>query len=157
MPRKVRIQSTEDEAIVFIGIASDERIWKLCHALNQLLGLNLLPLEPPDTPATQDKQSPDKTYQPLLLDMPAAPPDEQSYIYEDNQSHVPLEFVLCAGNRSTLPQEARPFSAFLVIHYPHLPFPGWNPDRLLPLLNQSDLILSAVDISHLKNINQILP
>jgi hypothetical protein len=152
LPRKAHIQAPENEGFTAIGIASHERIWKLCFELNHALQLHLRrredePNRAPAAPTPATLLTPDD----LLAQAPL------QAIYEDPETLPQVECLLCNINRRSLPPAARPFPFFFLLHYRENAALPWDTDSLLAKLNAAEAVISAVDLTHIKNIKLVLP
>ncbi|MEM7372249.1 MAG: hypothetical protein AAF587_26765 [Bacteroidota bacterium] len=146
--KRVQIQDPLEYQSVVIGIATHERIWKLCFELNQCLELALTVNEqqelPPDNEAIEENQSlfrmsPDRS--------------KRDVFYQDLISISGQEFFLHYPPQKRLLPEIQTFAYFL-----HIRFEKTNtPDLagILSSINALDLVVSAIDISHVKNIKSL--
>jgi hypothetical protein len=147
LAKRLHITNSPDYQWVIIGIASEERIWKVCYAINQQLGLRLKErrTEAPEKPAEA----------PLFeQDSAAFPPSAAAY-YEDMETFSRHEYVLLPAKRRNLPPEARGFSFLLLIHADTSELPA--PAAVIEKLLRAEIIRSAVDLSQVNNIKHILP
>ena len=104
----MHITNSPDYQWLIIGIASEERIWKVCYAINQQLGLHL---------KERGTAAPEKPAEAPLFDQGFSylPPSSAAY-YEDMETFSRQEYVLLPAKRRNLPPEARGFSFLLLIH-----------------------------------------
>lgn len=135
-----------------IGIASHERIWKLCFEVNRLLDLNLRERE--SEPPPPEPEPPQASLLPPLKRPHESAPLEA---YEDAETLPQVECLLCTANRRSLPPAARPFPFFLVLHFRENATLPWETSEILARLQTSEAVISAVDLSHIKHIKQVLP
>lgn len=147
-----RIEITEglDYQYIAVGIASNERIWKLCYEINQSMGINLSEKEQ-KPPVSSEK--PART-SPSLFDPGAISKEDRPLdYYEDMTSKPPLEYILRKPDTTQLPKETRPFRFFLLIRSVSGPVP--EAREVIMQLSSASAVLSAVDISHIRNIKQL--
>ncbi|MDX2247365.1 MAG: hypothetical protein SF052_11335 [Bacteroidia bacterium] len=154
MIKRIEIQDVFDYQCVVIGLASHEHIWKLCYEVNLHLGLNLTEKElekgkngAPHIPEKKPDQG-------LFEDSELTPDDRPLAYYEDLHSDSRFEFILCKPDPNHLPKDARPFRFFFLVRAHDYPLPG--SAELVERLSQLPTVLSAVDISHIKNIKQLV-
>lgn len=152
MARKVYIEQSFDYQLLVIGIASTERVWKLCHEVNRALGISLQESrsEHPGGPA-----EPPATDSPEGLFGQEAPGGAAGPYYEDHSSHPEWEYALAALPAARLPREARAFRYALLVRCAGTAAP--DPDDLIARLSTAPAVLSAMDLSQVKNIKSLLP
>lgn len=116
-----------------VGVASNDRIWKLCWNINQLLDLNL-------ASARQE-----------VVDF--RPTD----IYEDTESSLDYEFAFFENNFKSrkVPKKAREFRFWFVIKLRKEKEPDIT--SFIRKLNQVENISLAVDLSQEKDIKSLIP
>ncbi|MEZ4777558.1 MAG: hypothetical protein R3D00_30565 [Bacteroidia bacterium] len=154
MTKRIDIQDIFDYQCVVIGLASNERIWKLCYEVNRQLGLNLTEKELEEG-KTEGEESEENTSANSLFEASDFIPDDRPLAYyEDLHSDPRFEFILRKPDPNHLPKDARPFRFFFLIRAHDSPLP--ESADLIERLNKSSAILSAVDISHIKNIKQLV-
>lgn len=152
--KRVQIYERFDYQGIVIGIASDERIWKVCFEINESLAVNLkentrnydILLNEVDT------DSPD----PSLFHATESPQENRPVLfYEDVETNEDCAFYLFKPEATGLPKEIRSFRYLLAIQAltPSLP----EPANILEKLNKLTTVRSAVDISHIKSIKHLLP
>lgn len=155
MTKRVHIEGAYDYDEYIIGIASDERVWKLCFELNNILNINMLDdrnLTIED--ATENDNDPQNVD--LLFEAKALKPVKQSLqYYEDTNSIRGREFALFVADNANLPKTIRAFRYFLLIRIIDPPPPDLTV--LVEQLNGSALVRSAVNISNVKNIKSLIP
>lgn len=143
MAKRVQIQADTEDVFFAAGIASDEKIWKLCHALNLSLGLSLKPKEPGPEAETPEG----------LLPLAFSAPSEACY--EDTQTRPRSQYMLCPIRRDGSPKEIRIFAYCFFLFFP----PEESPDlpALLRQLQALPNVKSAADLTRIRNIQYILP
>jgi hypothetical protein len=153
LTKRIHIREPFDDQYHVLGIASDAHIWKLCWEINQLLELNLVKKEK-EAPQREELNRAEEVLASLFKENELQPPSGVQHYYEDLESERNVEYTLFESDRSLSPKEAKPFRYFLMI----MSTGEYKPD-LAPMilrLNQSEIILSSVDISDIKNIKNIL-
>lgn len=153
MTKRIHIQEPFDYHYNVLGIASDAHIWKLCWEINQLLGLALVKKEK-EVPLHEPFNRAEEVLVTLFKESELQPPADVQHYYEDIESNPKWEYTLFESDRSLSPKEAKPFRYFLVITSGEENGP--ELEDIVALLNQSEIILSSVDISDIKNIKNIL-
>ncbi len=154
LTKRVHIEGADDDDDQLIGIASDERIWKLCFEVNNSLKINLIDrgLPPPLSP---DSPPPEGTKLTSLFQPGRGGKNTRNLTYyEDTESFRGREFVLCSLEARQLPKEAKAFRYFLLIRAVEVPPP--ETETLLQQLNELPSVRSAVDITHFKNIKSLI-
>ncbi len=153
LAKRIHIQEPFEYHHRVLGIASDAHIWKLCWEINQLLELNLVKKEK-ETPQPEQIKRAEEVLATLFKESDLQPPGGVQHYYEDLESNPNREYTLFESDRSLSPKEAKPFRYFLLI----LSGEEDKPDleSMITRLNQSEIILSSVDISDIKNIKNIL-
>lgn len=133
MAKKNVIQLEYDAPASVLGIASNDKVWKVCWQLNQALELNLASAEDDMT----------RVRGPVL--------------YTDDESQPGFGYVFFEQTLKTskLPRLARQFRYWLVIK----PYRDELPDipAMLQTLRQVDAISLAHDLSQEKDIKKLLP
>ncbi|RMG60904.1 MAG: hypothetical protein D6722_20395 [Bacteroidetes bacterium] len=124
----------------------------MCFELNVHLQLNLRKREE-ESPAPNPPSPPPPSL--LSGSLPAQRPP--LLIYEDVETVRQVECLLCTANRRSLPPVAKPFPYFFLVHFRENAALPWNMPDLLAKLNAAEAIISAVDLTHIKNIKQVLP
>jgi hypothetical protein len=153
LTKRVKIEYSFDYQFIGIGIASNEHIWKLCFEINQTLGINLLNQKdftnfiPPKKVDIPDNQL---LFQAEKL---AQTPSSDNY-YIDTTSNSRIEYILCSPERGLIPREARMFRYFFFARSLKYPLP--KLDEILLRFNQISIVLSAIDISNIKNIKHLV-
>ncbi|MEL6590923.1 MAG: hypothetical protein AAFQ68_12615 [Bacteroidota bacterium] len=155
MTKRVHIQGAHDYDESIIGIASDEKVWKLCFEINNLLEINLLEkgLSSEDDPRTQEIEKAEEDS--LFTRKSLSPIKRPLRNYEDTNSDRGREFALFAIKSADLPATIRAFRYFLLIRAIDPPPPDLV--SIVSKLNSSALIRSAVDLSNVKNIKSLIP
>ncbi|MEZ4829524.1 MAG: hypothetical protein R3C61_25055 [Bacteroidia bacterium] len=153
MTKRIDIQNLFDYQYVVIGIASNDHIWKLCYEINRQLGLNLTEREL-DEGKTEENASSDTTSTGLFDATDLSFGDRPLAYYEDMISDSRYEYILRKPDPNYLPKEARPFRFFFLVRTHDNPLP--ESADLIGRLSLSASVLSAVDISHIKNIKQLV-
>lgn len=154
MAKRVHIKGAFEYENLVIGIASDQRIWKLCFEVNKALSINLVgnrfqaEMIPEEAPAPNAPES-------LFEDDTFPPPSRSLIYYEDTESQRGHEYILCEIEPIQLPKAAKAFRYFLLIRAVDTPAP--NIDAILLQLHALESVRSAVDITHVKNIKSLLP
>lgn len=153
MAKRLHIQEPFDYHEYVIGIASDAPIWKLCWDVNQRLELTLEKREK-EAEEPEGLNRAEEVLATLFKESEMQPPGGVQHYYEDLESNRTLEYTLFEADRSLSPKPAKPFRYFLLIRSHE----GNAPDivSIISTLNQSEIILSSVDISDIKNIKNIL-
>ncbi|MDP5172840.1 MAG: hypothetical protein NWR72_21555 [Bacteroidia bacterium] len=149
MAKLIKFHNSADYQDLVLGIAADIKSWKLCHEINEILGLQLKNIR--DLPQTPPKWDSEPAQQTLDL-------DSRTFLqerYEDLSSHQALEYLFYSKDPHNLPLEARAFRFFLLIRTETGQLPEIS--RLLSSLKQSSLIHSVVDLSGAKNLQLLLP
>lgn len=154
LTKRIDIQDIFDYQCVVIGLASNERIWKLCYEVNLHLGLNLAEKELEQGKTGGENSPPNTLPQGLFEPLDFTPDDRPLAYYEDLYTDPRFEFILRKPDPALLPKEARPFRFFFLVRAHDGPLP--EPADLIERLNKSSVVLSAVDISHIKNIKQLV-
>lgn len=146
--KRVQIQDPREYQSVIIGIATHVRIWKLCFELNLCLGLALSVFE--EQELTAENEDVDKEQS---LFKTALSSSQKNVVYRDLESISGQEYFLHYPPQKRLVKEIQSFAYFL-----HLRFEKTNtPDlaEILSRINSLDLVVSAIDISHVKNIKSL--
>ena len=91
---------------------------------------------------------------PLLFDLEDLDEQIPDY-YEDIETHERLEVALFQNKASNIPKEAKLFRYIFLLRAAGEKKP--DLDYFLGQLNGLSFVISAVDITHIKNIKQILP
>ncbi|MCB9231289.1 MAG: hypothetical protein H6581_06490 [Bacteroidia bacterium] len=120
----------ENPGFVF-GVASNEKIWKLCWEINQELELNLA-AESPEFAGEREG-------------------------YSDRETDSNFEYFLLENNRNDkkIPRMAREFRFWFIIK----PLKDLTPDlpKLKASLNKIAVISLAIDLSSQQDINKLIP
>lgn len=154
MPKRVYIEAADDFLFHVIGIASDERIWKLCWSINQHLGLNLVRHEPDSETSAAAEQASSPPHAPLFpIQKLGSRPWLKEY-YEDIEAEGGLEYALFANEPTISPKIVRAFRYFLLIR--SRKESSFDRTKVVQTLNNVDIILTAVDITEVENINNII-
>lgn len=154
MSKRFQISQADDYQYFVIGIASDERIWKVCWEINQHLDLQLLFREINPETVKQINENPSTGIISLFSRTDWQKTDWWREYYEDTSSHSELEFALFANDLSISPKKVHPFRYFFLIRASGDNWHGLK--SMLSQLNQIRAIRSAVDITGVKNINSII-
>ncbi len=150
MSKQIHINKQFDYHYIVIGIASHEHIWKLCWEINKQLSISLKKqyieyeqgtVPPSKPPNTQSLFSKEPTY------------FEDSAYYEDTESHPRTEFALFRPTVSLKTLEAFGYIFLIRSNTDSIP----DISSFLQQLNQVSAVISAVDISDIKNVNKIIP
>lgn len=151
MSRKIQLEPTHGYAWRIIGIASDSAIWKLCFELNSALGINLkaIAFDPDSDPGLDTNSLPS-----LFRDTQIRATLQPVECYEDMDSFPRREYVLLQPQKASLPAEVRAFSFFLVVRTPLEDVSV--SDSTLQQLNSLEVVRSAVDLTHQKNLKNAL-
>jgi hypothetical protein len=154
--KRIHIDDPLEKHYMLIGIASDERIWKLCWEINQELKINLRKVDPEAFLGEKAEGDEAPEAAPRLFEPSQMPPNDTfPEYYEDAESDSRYEYALFANDRRISPKKVRPFSYFLLIRYGNTTAP--HADQLLETLRHTPAIRSAADITGVENINDILP
>lgn len=133
MAKKNVLDLDFDHPIAVIGIASNDKIWKLCWKLNQALALNLATAEDDVT----------RVKGPVL--------------YTDFETHAQHDYTLFENNLkpSQGTKLSRQFRYWLTV----LGSKDAPPDatKLLQAVSRIDIVSLAVDLSDEKDIKKLLP
>ena len=152
MTKRVKIEYSFDCQFTGIGIASDERIWKLCFEINQSLGINLKKWD--SYPDFAEKKPTETTENQLLFEDDFTPQNASpDNYYIDTTSNSRIEYILCRPKRGLVPREVRMFRFFFFARSLKYPLP--QADEIAFCINQISIVLSAIDISHIKNIKNL--
>ncbi|MFK7924196.1 MAG: hypothetical protein AB8H47_19715 [Bacteroidia bacterium] len=155
MTKRVHIEGAHDYDEYIIGIASDERVWKLCFELNNILNINMLDERSSTNEDVKENeinpQNKDLLFETKALESVKRP----LQYYEDTNSIRGREFALFVADSTNLPKTVRAFRYFLLLRIIDPPPPDLN--KLIELLNGSALVRSAVNITHVKNIKSLIP
>ncbi|MEO0469357.1 MAG: hypothetical protein AAF206_07050 [Bacteroidota bacterium] len=148
----MHIDQAFDEQHELIGIASDERIWKVCYEINNILTINLIEN---NTLSTASTESTDAHETPTGLFSKQSDPVRRLPLarYEDHASVARKEFILATFDRSVLPKEAKAFRYLLLIRNETNDAP--LADEAIIRLKDSNIIRSAVNLSHVNNIKSL--
>ncbi len=148
MAKLIQINSDSSDNYRLIGIASDERIWKLCHEINMSLGIEMKRVDtslPVEKPISVEPN--------LFQDASEEMPDEHPY-YEDIDSEAGFTYSLFTNKHTISPKKVRAFRYFFLIR------DEGNADirieEILKMLHTSPSIRTAVDISDATNLNEII-
>jgi hypothetical protein len=133
MAKKNVIQLDFDSPSVVIGVASNDKVWKVCWNINQQLSLQLASAEDDVT----------RVKGPELYTDPDTDPDFEYYFFENT------------FKSSKVPQLARQFRYWLVIR----PKKDLLPEvkTILRALAEIDNISLAHDLTQEKDIKKLLP
>lgn len=156
MAKYVHLEENYSYHFVLIGIASDERIWKVCHEINRLLSINLKNVEQPSLsifPSSPTKAQSEEN-KPDLFDGNVSNYQKQGSYYEDFFSESAFSYSFFEPNPTISLKKVRPFRYFLLIRAEERSI--LRIGKLLQMLNTSTSIRSAVDISDATNINEII-
>ena len=135
----------------FIGIASDEPIWKVVWSVNQALEIELGKRE-----LDQPHQLPEDLSTKRLFSQTELKNSQSAPAYfEDAQSDPKVEYALFENNLKTSPKQARIFRYIFLLRSEQILQETVPP--LIDRLMKADFILSATDLSSIKNIQRILP
>ncbi|WNJ21055.1 hypothetical protein [Pontibacter sp. G13] len=154
MPRKIHIQDPDPDQFLFIGLVSSVRVWTLCYEINRLLGLQLKQVSSVSS-QDADNQKHQAAANSLFLDFGNSFKSAKGTLYEDHLSDPERIYVLYEPDRSAIPKPAKAFPYFLILRAASTC--ELSSDRVIEALSTSDLLTSVVDLSHLKDINNILP
>ncbi len=134
MARKNVIKVEFDSPFTVLGIASNEKIWKVAWGINQALGLELT--------SRQEESNVNME----VLDL-----------YTDYESNIDFDFLLFENTQPTrkVPPLARKFRFWLVIRQKRETTPEIS--KLLEQLGAVDLVTFAVDLTQEKDIKKLLP
>ena len=81
---------------------------------------------------------------------------EEERYYEDTETNKRIEYALfLQPARSSLPTETKPFRFFFLIRSADQS--PQDTQKIIEQLGQSEVIRSAVDITHIKQIKQLIP
>ena len=155
MAKRIQIQKEDDYHYQIIGIASDERIWKVCYEINNLLKLRLK-ARPLDYAIPHDDTDLSENQQILFEQMEESGGLEDSRYYEDIETNKRVEYALFVQPvRSSLPKETKPFRYFFLIRSADQS--PQDTGQIINALGSSTVIRSAVDITHIKQIKKLIP
>lgn len=131
--RKNHIETESGVPPIVLGLASNERIWKLCWEINQALNLNI-------SAGTDDGSG-----------TPARD------IYADTESDPKHDYFLLENNAppKKLSAKAKTFRFFLVVR--PIEKEEFDLKTLLNPLSEIDIVSLAVDLSAEKDINKFIP
>lgn len=151
---KLRLEESSDYQHLIIGVASDEPIFKLCWEINEKLIWSLKKAELDISDFSEGTDSLAQKAKPLLFD-----PDkfkvESSDYYEDHDTFPRQEMAVFEVSPQKIPKEIRAFRYILLLRSVNAQLP--ESVSLIQTLNELSFVISAIDITHLKNIKQILP
>ncbi len=139
---------------LIIGIASDEPIFKLCWEMNESHGWGLKKIDLALDEPAQSTHSLAEKIRPLLFN-PDNFQNDVSVCYEDHDSFPRVDMVLFEAFSQKIPKEIRAFRYILLFRSDEGSLP--ETVSLIQKLNALSFVISAIDITHLKNIKQILP
>lgn len=150
LSKRIHLEQAPAEQQMLIGIASSERIWKLCWELNKELGISLkkeeiAPNFEQNKPVNDDEQA-------LFSQHTLGNPFPVAF-YEDTQSHPSMEFALFTPKVGLKALKGVAF--IFMVRSTSMPAPAIS--KFLTALHQLPSVVSAVDISGIKNVNQIIP
>ena len=114
MAKRVKIKGAFEYQYYVIGIASDERIWKLCFEINNSLTINLLQSDREEKKETEETVT--NTENPLFGEEDLTQHNRGPAYYEDTQTDPSREYVLTTADRSNLPKSAKAFPYFFGFH-----------------------------------------
>ncbi|RMG18894.1 MAG: hypothetical protein D6730_22305 [Bacteroidetes bacterium] len=146
--RRVHIEKSFDYHRFVIGVASNERIWKLCWELNRELGISLKKRDiAGDLPPEADQQAAQEPalFQGQEVEAPGA-------YYEDTESKARMEFVVCTPKAMM-----RELTAYRYLFIIRFSAPAPDISSFLSKIQSIPAVIAAVDLSTFKNINQIVP
>jgi hypothetical protein len=152
--KKLKLEDDSDYQHLIMGIASDEPIFKLCWEINDSLNWSLKKVELDDEHFPDEMDSIAYTIRPLLFN----PADFQAITwayYEDHETYPRQEIALFEANPQKIPKEIRAFRYILLLRSNNSELQ--DSVSLTQALNELSFVISALDITHLKNIKQILP
>jgi hypothetical protein len=154
LAKRVHIKGAFDYRYQVIGVASDQRIWKLCFEVNKALNINLVGAEHPhgfQTDSPSDSPPADSLFQSDAF----LPSSRSSIYYEDTESQRGREYTLCEIDAAQLPKALKAFRYFLLIRA--IDSPLAPIDGILQQLLSLKSVRSAIDVTHVKNIKSLLP
>jgi hypothetical protein len=152
--KKIKLEESFDYQHLIIGIASDEPIFKLCWEINESLIWALKKVELDILNFSEPMDSLAQKIKPLLFD-PLNFKTEPPAYYEDHDSFPRQEMALFEASIQKIPKEIRAFRYILLLRSVNAQLP--ESVSLIQTLNELSFVISAIDITHLKNIKQILP
>lgn len=144
--RRLQFYDGYDYQEIVIGIASDERPWKLGHSLNEILGIHLRNV----SDFEDDGLAPQVAQTGLLSPVPLP-----TVRFEDHETHPQCEYVFYSKDPQKIPTNTRPFRFFLLIRSANAD--QWPVEATLKDLAASPCVRSVVDLSQDKNLQQLLP
>lgn len=150
MSKRIHIHESEQDDVYVVGISSEEKVWKICWEINQILAIQLRQAEHPDAEEGVTNVVDSSSMLPGM-DALQIPP---SY-YEYQTSNEEKEYFLVGGELTDIPKSVKFFRYFLIIRSVSKEF--IDLPEVLRLLNKSDLIQAAADLTHVKDIKLILP
>ena len=152
MAKKIQLENWEEsEAILFVGIASDERIWKLCWEINRLLQIDMKAVEK-DTFEAKTEPFKEWAAEHRLFSFSS---EEDNIFYQDDKSRKDQDFLLFSARFTERSKGLRAFRYLFVIRYEGELFT--SKQELISLVNSSPIILSAVDLTDYNDLNTQLP
>ena len=152
LAKKLHIDQEFDDQHDLIGIASDERIWKVCYEINNLLKINLIE-KGIQSNAEAGKSMQEEAHTGLFSEQSDPRFRFPLARYEDLESVPRKEFILATFDRSVLPKEAKAFRYLLLIRYETNAAPP--AEEAIIRLKDSNIIRSAVNLSHVNNIKSL--
>ncbi len=135
-----------------IGIASNEPIWKICWEINQLFSTRMVRVFSGDYPASEDivEERPQKK---MEVEQPA---NIESVCYHDLESRKDQDFFLFRGEFEWKDSSLKVLRYIFVIK-DNGRKETISIEEILETLNRSKVIVIAIDISHIQDINKLLP
>lgn len=152
--KKVKLEESADYQYLIIGIASAEPVFKLCWEINDSLNWSLKKAEIDIFHFTETSDSLAQKVRPLLFEPDSIQPETTNY-YEDHDNFPREEIALFEVSPHKIPKEIRAFRYILLLRSLKAQLP--ESVSLIQTLNELSFVISAIDITHLKNIKQILP
>ncbi|MCI4667017.1 MAG: hypothetical protein MRZ79_02570 [Bacteroidia bacterium] len=154
MAKKRSLSEIPDDQYKILGINTEEKIWKLSHVLNDVLGLQLQRVEK----SAEKAKSPEKNdafnlFNSSFKDFQNR---EAEFLYLDEQNIPNYTVILCPGAGRILPKPARPFRYFLFLHYTTTDFEEQEWISWKEKLKASPVVLTIFDLSNLQELKNIL-
>ncbi|MEM6630715.1 MAG: hypothetical protein AAF694_13630 [Bacteroidota bacterium] len=152
MAKRIHLENWEEpEQILLLGIASDERIWKLCWEINQLLEIDMKAVER-EVHDTKTEPFQEWTVDHKLFSFST---EEDNIFYQDDKSRKDQDFLLFSARFTERSKSLRAFRYLFVIRYEGELL--IEKEKLLNIINSSSIILSAVDLTDYNDLNPQLP
>ena len=152
MAKRIQLENWDkSERILLVGIASDERIWKLCWEINRLLEIEMKAIEKEILESKTEPFQEWVTEQRLF----SFSMEEDNIFYQDDKSRKDQDFLLFSARFTERSKNLRAFRYLFVIRYEGELF--IRKEELIHIVNSSSIVLSAVDLTDYNDLNPQLP